>query len=200
MKPGQKPYITQKNHIRKVKNMFAKELQAFKKRHNIKSADEWASVSGVSKSTITRALKGDGKDMGVNTLLELITPYGETLDQALEQGEYSPDQIKKEEITEKIANVIEELENSQTIPEEPAEEIKNTLEEVHQFINDTPTTKECSACGVLREMIASLNEEKDTKNKWIMNSFKICIILLLILFSMIVIDGILIMSIINLLT
>jgi transcriptional regulator with XRE-family HTH domain len=180
--------------------MFAKELTAFKKRHNIKSADEWAKVSGVSKSTITRALNGDGKDMGVNTLLDLITPYGETLDQALEQGEYSPDQIKKEEIAEKIENVIEELENSQAIPEEPAEEIKNTLEEVQQFINDTSSTaKECPACAVLREMVANLNEEKDTKNKWIMNSFKICIILLLILFSMIVIDGILIMSIINML-
>lgn len=180
--------------------MFAKELKSFKERHNIKSADEWAEITGVSKSTIVRGLRGDGKDMGVNTLLDLIKPYGETLDQVLQHGEYSPDKIKKEEITEKIENVIDEIENSDSIPEEPAEEIKNTLEEVQQFINDTPNTKECSACGVLREMIASLNEDKEAKNKWIMNSFKICMILLVILFSMIVIDGILIMSIINLLT
>ena len=179
--------------------MFSEELQAFKKRHNIRSADEWAEVSGVSKSTIVRGLKGEGKDMGVNTLMELIAPYGETLDQVLQQGEYAPDKLKKEEIAEKIENVIGEIENSSVIPEAPAEEIKNTLEEVQQFINDTsPTTKECSACGVLREMIASLNEDKETKNKWIMNSFKICLNLLIILFSMIVIDGILIMSIINL--
>ena len=180
--------------------MFAKELQAFKKRHNIKSADEWAEVSGVSKSTIVRALKGDGKDMGVNTILELIKPYGESLDQALEQGEFAPDKIKKAELTEKLENVIDEIENSQTIPEEPAEEIKTVLEEAHQFINGTPKKHECSACGVLREMIAVLNEDKDVKNKWIMNSFKICLLLLVVLFAMIVIDGILLMSIINLLT
>lgn len=180
--------------------MFSKELQAFKKRHNIRSDDEWADMTGVSKSTICRGLKGSGKDMGVITLQKLIEPYGETLDQLLEQGAYSPDNIKKEEIAEKIENVIEEIENSDMIPDEPAEEIKSTLEEVQQFINDTPKTHECSACGVLREMIANLNEEKETKNKWIMNSFKICLILLIILFSMIVIDGILIMSIINLLT
>lgn len=180
--------------------MFAEQLKAFKKRHGIKSADEWASVTGVSKSTIVRGLKGEGKDMGVNTLMDLISPYGETLDQLLEQGEYSPDAIKKEEINERIENVIDELENSHFIPEEPAEEIKNTLAEAQQFINDTQKNHECSACGVLREMIANLNDEKDTKNKWIVNSFKICIILLIILFSMIVIDGVLIMSIINLLT
>lgn len=178
--------------------MFAKELQAFKERHNIKSADEWANVTGVSKSTIIRGLRGDGKDMGVNTLLELITPYGETLDQLLGVGEYDPNKVKKEEITEKIENAIDEIENSQTIPEEPAEELKTVLEEAHHFINGTSKKHECSACGVLREMIAVLNEEKETKNRWIMNSFKICLILLVILFSMIVIDGILIMSIINL--
>ena len=181
--------------------MFAKELQAFKERHKIRSADEWSDVSGVSKSTIVRGLKGDGKDMGVNTLMELIKPYGETLDQVLQQGEYAPDKIKKEAITEKIENAIDEIENSSVIPEAPAEELKNTLEEVHQFINDTSSaTKECSACGVLREMIATLNEDKETKNKWIISSFRICLILLIILFSMIVIDGVLIMSIINLIT
>jgi hypothetical protein len=179
--------------------MFAKELQAFKKRHNIKSADEWAEVSGVSKSTIVRALKGDGKDMGVNTILELIKPYGESLDQALEQGEFAPGKIKKAELTEKLENVIDEIENSEVIPEKPAEEIKTVLEEAQHFINDTSKTHECPACEVLREMVASLNAEKEAKNKWIMNSFKICIILLLILFSMIIIDGILIMSIINML-
>ena len=81
--------------------MFSEELQAFKKRHNIRSADEWAEVSGVSKSTIVRGLKGEGKDMGVNTLLDLIKPYGETLDQVLQHGEYSPDKIKKEETQER---------------------------------------------------------------------------------------------------
>lgn len=177
--------------------MFAKELKEFKERHNIKSADEWAEITGVSKSTIVRGLRGEGKDMGVNTLLDLIKPYGESLDQLLQQGEYAPDKVKKEEITEKIENVIDEIENSDVIPEKPAEEIKSALVEAQQFINDTSKNHDCPACSVLREMVANLNDEKDTKNKWIMNSFKICIILLIILFSMIVIDGILIMSIIN---
>ena len=180
--------------------MFSKELNAFKERHNIPSADKWANETGVSKSTIVRALKGEGKDMGVNTLLDLITPYGETLDQLLEKGEYSPDKIKREEITERIENVIDEIENSDVIPPEPAEEIKSALAEVQQFINDTPKNHDCPACGVLREMIAGLNAEKDTKNKWIMNSFKICMILLLILFSMIMIDGVLLISLISTLT
>lgn len=177
--------------------MFAKELQAFKERHNIRSADEWAEVAKVSKSTVVRGLKGEGKDMGVNTLIQLTQPYGETLDQVLNMGAYSPEEIKKNELTEKIENVIDELENSNTIPDEPAEEIKNTLIEAQQFINETPKQHECSACGVLREMISVLNKDKDTKDEWIKNSFKICLILLVILFSMIVIDGVLIMSIIN---
>ena len=56
--------------------MYAQELKAFKERHKIKSADAWAETTGVSKSTIVRGLKGEGKDIGVNTLLMLIKPYG----------------------------------------------------------------------------------------------------------------------------
>ena len=180
--------------------MYARELKAFKERHNIRSADEWATVSKVSKSTIVRGLNGEGKDIGVNTLLALITPYGETLDQLLNMGAYSPDEIAKNEITEKIESVIDELENSQTIPGEPAEEIKLTLEEAYKFIMQSHKKEECPTCEALYKMIAVMNEDKEAKNKWIMNSFKICLILLLILFSMIIIDGILIMSVIKLLT
>jgi hypothetical protein len=46
-------------------------------------------------------------------------------------------------------------------------------------------------------MIAVLTEDKETKNKWIVNSFKLLFVLLVIVFAMIIIDGILIMSIIN---
>ena len=77
-------------------------------------------------------------------------------------------------LAEKIENVIDEIENSDVISEEPAEEIKNTLIEAQQFINDTHQKEECSACGVLREMIAVLNEDKDAKNKWIITSNGIC--------------------------
>jgi hypothetical protein len=177
--------------------MYAQELQAFKERHKIKSADAWAETTGVSKSTIVRGLKGEGKDIGVNTLLMLIKPYGETLDQLLNMGAYSPEEIAKNEIAEKIEGVIDEIENSPVIPEAPAEEIVEVLSEAHEFITNTPTEEKCSACDVLREMIAVLTEDKETKNKWIVNSFKVCFVLLVIVFSMIVIDGILIMSIIN---
>lgn len=178
--------------------MYARELQSFKERHNIRSADAWAEVSKVSKSTIVRGLNGEGKDIGVNTLLALITPYGETLDQLLNMGAYSPEQVAKNEIVEKIEGVIEEIENSEMVPETPAKEIVEVLQEAQQVIADAPTEEKCPACDVYCKMIENLIAEKEAKNKWIMNSFKICLILLLILFSMIVIDAALIMSIINL--
>jgi hypothetical protein len=177
--------------------MYAQELQAFKERHKIKSADAWAETTGVSKSTIVRGLKGEGKDIGVNTLLMLIKPYGETLDQLLNMGAYSPEEIAKNEIAEKIEGVIDEIENSPVIPEAPAEEIVAVLSEAQEFINNTSTEEKCSACDVLREMIAVLTEDKETKNKWIVNTFKLSFVLLLIVFAMIIIDGILILSIIN---
>ena len=177
--------------------MYAQELKAFKERHKIKSADAWAETTGVSKSTIVRGLKGEGKDIGVNTLLMLIKPYGETLDQLLNMGAYSPEEIAKNEIAEKIEGVIDKIENSPVIPDEPAEKIVAVLEEAQEFINNTPTEEKCSACDVLREMIAVLTEDKETKNKWIVNTFKLSFVLLLIVFAMIIIDGILIMSIIN---
>lgn len=186
--------------------MITQKLNEFKVRHGIKSADKWAEIckGEVSKSTIVRALKGDHKDIGVYTLEQMLKPWGGSIDELLGIGVYSPEAIEKEElkndIVEKIEGVIETIESSPEIPHKPTEEIKSVLEEAQQFITETPHNHECSACGVLREMIANLNEEKETKNKWIMNSFKICLILLIILFSMIVIDGILIMSIINLLT
>jgi hypothetical protein len=177
--------------------MYAQELKAFKERHKIKSADAWAETTGVSKSTIVRGLKGEGKDIGVNTLLMLIKPYGETLDQLLNMGAYSPEEIAKNEIAEKIEGVIDEIENSPAIPDKPAEEIVAVLAEAQEFITKTPTEEKCSACDVLREMIAVLTEDKETKNKWIVNTFKLSFVLLLIVFAMIIIDGILIMSIIN---
>lgn len=179
--------------------MYARELQAFKKRHNIKSDQAWADTTGVSKSTVVRALNGEGKDIGVNTLLKLITPYGETLDQLLAMGAYSSEELAKNEVAEKIESVIDEIENSQMIPEAPAGEIVEVLQEAHQFITGTPKEEKCSACDVLREMIANLNEDKLDKNKWIKSLIKICMVLLIIVTLMIVVDGILIMSLINIL-
>ena len=179
--------------------MYARELQAFKKRHNIKSDQAWADATGVSKSTVVRALNGEGKDIGVNTLLKLTTPYGESLDQLLSMGAYSPEEIAKNEVAEKIESVIDEIENSQMIPEAPAGEIVEILQEAHQFITDTPKEEKCSACDVLREMIANLNEDKLDKNKWIKSLIKICMVLLIIVTLMIVVDGILIMSLVNIL-
>lgn len=53
--------------------------------------------------------------------------------------------------------------------------------------------------GVLREMIAMLNTKLEAKNTWIKNSFKICMVLLLIIFAMTIIDGVLISSLIQVL-
>lgn len=174
--------------------MFAKELQAFKERHKIKSADEWATVSGVSKSTIVRGLKGEGKDMGVNTLLELIEPYGESLDQVLNIGSYTPNEVKKNEITEKIESVMDEIENSEIIPEEPAQEIKETLEEVHQFINESVEEPKCPVCGILRENIAEMKEDKSTKDKWLLKLFGISFLLIAVVLVMLIIITILSLS------
>lgn len=177
--------------------MYAQELKAFKERHKIKSADAWAETTGVSKSTIVRGLKGEGKDIGVNTLLMLIKPYGETLDQLLNMGAYSPEEIAKNEIAEKIEGVIDDIANSPVIPEQPAEEIVEVLEEARQFIAETPKEDKCPACEALREMILILNEDKADKNKWIKSLIIICMVLLIILTLMIVFDGILIMNLIK---
>ena len=182
--------------------VYSEEIKSFMKRHNIPSPHAWSNTCNavgctVSESTIRRAMNGDGKDIGVNTLLLMIQPYGETLDQLLSHGAYSPEELAKNEITEKIEGVIDEIENSPVIPEAPAEEIVAVLAEAQEFIANTPTEEKCSACDVLREMIAVLTEDKETKNKWIVSTFKLLFVLLIILFAMIIIDGILIMSIIN---
>ena len=78
-------------------------------------------------------------------------------------GAYSPEEIAKNEIAEKIEGVIDEIENSPVIPEAPAEEIVAVLSEAQEFITNTPTEEKCSACDVLREMIAVLTEDKETK-------------------------------------
>ena len=181
--------------------MYAKQFVSFMERHNISSPGQWerATNGRVSKSTITRGLKGEGKDIGVNTILELITPYGETLDQVFSMGEYSEESQEKNKIVEKIESTIDEVQNSPVIPQETAQDITVALEEAQQFINATPKAEECVACGVLREMIAMLNKELEAKNTWIKNSFKICMILLLIIFAMTIIDGVLIASLIQIL-
>lgn len=181
-----------------TKPLFAIELQEFKKRNNIKSADEWAKTSEVSKSTIVRGLNGDGKDIGVITLLKMIAPYGETLDQLLHQGVYDPEYVEREslrnDIREKIETVIDVIDNTDEIPQEPAEEIKAALEEAHEYItNDTPEKGRCDTCTVLREMVADLKEEKSIKDKWLNRLFKLSATLMtLLLLSLICISTLLI--------
>lgn len=178
--------------------MYSKEFRAFKERHGIKSADEWARVTEVSKSTIVRGLNGEGKDMGINTILELITPYGETLDQFLSIGEYSPENIEKNKIVEKIENVIDELENSPTIPEETAQEIKGTLEVAQQHIeNETKTNEKCPECNALYRIISYLEEDKASKNRWIINLFRTLIIQFIIMGLIISVDTIVIVMLLK---
>ena len=141
--------------------MFTQKLLEFKKRHNIPSADKWAEESGVSKSTIIRALKGDCKDMKVYTLDALLKPYGGSIDELLGIGYYSPEAIEKEElkneIVEKIETVIDVIQNSEDLPEQPTEEIKTALVEVQEYIENEPSEHtKCVGCDTLREMIMEL--------------------------------------------
>lgn len=179
--------------------MFTQKLLEFKQRHNIPSADKWADVSGVSKSTIIRALKGDCKDMKVYTLDALLKPYGGSIDELLGIGNYSPEAIEKEElkneIVEKIETVIDVIENSEELPEQPTEEIKTALVEVQDYIaNESTEHTKCVGCDTLREMIMELKKDKASKDKWLTNLFAlsagmlVALSIVLIVFSIIVIN------------
>lgn len=179
--------------------MFTQKLLEFKKRHNIPSADKWAETTGVSKSTITRALKGDCKDMGVYTLTALLKPYGGSIDEIMDIGSYSPEAIEKEElkneIVEKIETVIDVIQNSEDLPEQPTEEIKTALVEVQEYIESEPSEHtKCVGCDTLREMIMELKKDKASKDKWLTNLFAlsagmlVALSIVLIVFSIIVIN------------
>lgn len=162
--------------------MFTKELNEFKERYRIPSADSWSKVSGISKSTITRALNGDAKDMGVETLRMLIKPYnGGSIDDLLN---YSPE---KEEAKKKIEDVLEVIEHADELPQEQTKEIKSALEEVHEHIAKEPTEHEkCVACATYREVVAELKQDKSTKDKWLIKLFGLSFLLLGIVFVLIV--------------
>lgn len=178
--------------------MFTKELNEFMKRYQISSADRWAKVAGVSKSTISRALKGEAKDMGVETLLMLLRPYnGGSIDELLGNGVFSPE---KEEAKKKIEDVIEVIENTEDIPLEQSKEIKNALAEVHEHIaNETSDVEKCILCATYRDMIAELKQEKESKNRWLIRLFGLSFLLLGIVFVLIIAVVILSISLIKVL-
>jgi polyhydroxyalkanoate synthesis regulator phasin len=164
--------------------LFTEELNAFKIRYGIPSADKWSRETGVSKSTIVRALNGDSKGMGVDTLLMLLKPYnGGSIDELLGRGIYS---LEKEEAKKKIENVIEVIENSEELPQEPTQEIKNALEEVHDYIaNESTAHEKCVVCATYRENIAELKADKSTKDTWLIKLFGLSFLLLGIVFVLI---------------
>ena len=172
--------------------MFTKQLNDYKIKYGIRSADQWASTTEASKSTISRALNGTAKDMTVGTLLEMVKPYGNSLDEVLGLGIFSPEAIEKESIkggiVEKIETVIEAIENSVEIPEQPTVEIKSALEEVHEYITNEPSeSHKCIACSMYEKTIAELQLDKSTKDKWLFRLFRMNFIMLGILFAMIVV-------------
>lgn len=179
--------------------MFTQKLLEFKQRHNIPSADKWSETTKVSKSTIARALKGDYKDMGVYTLKAMIEPYGGSIDEILGIGAYSPEAIEKAELksemVEKIETVIDVIENAEELPQQPTEEIKTALAEVHEYIASEPSEHtKCVGCDTLREMIMELKKDKASKDKWLTNLFAlsagmlVALSIVLIVFSIIVIN------------
>ncbi len=178
--------------------MFSKELNAFKERYKIPSADKWAELTGVSKSTIVRGLNGTAKGIGVDTLKLLIAPYTDSLDEFFGVGAYSPEALEKEALKEKIETVIEVIENSEEIPPEPTQEIKSALEEVHEYITNEPAdAPKCVACASLREMISDLKADKTTKDTWLFKLFGMCFALLGIIFVMLIVIVILTMCLVN---
>lgn len=167
-------------------------LKAFKERNNIPSADKWADATGVSKSTISRALNGACKGMDAETLYRLVTPYGGSIDEILNIGAYSPEVIEKEELktelVEKLDTVIEVIENSEELPPAPTEELKNALVEAQEYIaNETSDQTKCSSCAIYRKQIADLQEDKKIKDKWVLRLFGITFFLLGILATTLII-------------
>jgi hypothetical protein len=185
--------------------MITQKLNEFKVRHGIKSADKWAEIckGEVSKSTIARALKGDHKDIGVYTLEQMLKPWGSSIDELLGIGAYSPEAIEKEElkndVVEKIEGAIETIESSPEIPHEPTREIKTALEKAQEYItNESPEPSSCVGCSTLREMIATLEKDKSTKDTWLLKLFGITFIFLVLFFVCLVIIGVLSTCLINL--
>lgn len=183
--------------------MYAEQFKAFMERHNIASPGQWEKATDykVSKSTITRGLKGEGKDVGVNTILDLIAPYGETMDQFLSMGEYSEEAKEKNKLVGQIECTIAEVDNSPAIPEDTAHDIIETLEVVQEHIIHEPNTpKTCPECAALNRIISYLEDSITAKSKVNANMFKIIIFMLIVNIVLIVSDALLIMALINLLS
>lgn len=180
--------------------MITQRLNEFKIRNGIKSADKWAEASGVSKSTIVRALKGDHKDIGVYTLEQMIKPWNGSIDELLEIGYYSPEEQLKSEIVEKIEEVIEVIENTEEISAAPTQEIKEVLTAAQEIITNEPAENtKCVGGGTLREMISRMDKEIESKNTWLTKLFGLSFVFLILLFVSLVINGVLSLCIINML-
>ncbi len=182
--------------------MITQRLNEFKTRNGIKSADKWAEASGVSKSTIVRALKGDHKDIGVYTLEQMINPWNGSVDELLGIGAYSPEAIEKEElkneIIEKIEEVKEVIENSDEIPHAPTQEFTEALTAAQELIiNEHPVPSKCGVCDALRELISRMDKEISAKNTWLLKLFALSFVFLVLLFVSLVIIGVLSICLIN---
>lgn len=156
--------------------MFTPELKAFMKKYGISSAEKWQTNDQVSPSTIDRILRGKNKDIGLNTFLMMITPYGATPDEVLGLGAYSPEALEKAELTEKIESAIETIADSSTIDSESAQEVVSILEEAQEYIATEPTSPmpACTNCSAsLRETVAILTAENDRKDEYISRLLRI---------------------------
>ena len=158
--------------------MFTQELKSFMKKHNISSAAKWEKATNgeVSESTISRILNAKNKDIGLNTFLLMITPYGATPDEVLGLGAYSPEALEKAELTEKIESAIETIADSSAIDSESAQEVVSVLEEAQEYIATEPTSSmpACTNCSAsLRETVAILTAENDRKDEYISRLLRI---------------------------
>ena len=109
--------------------MFSQELKSFMQKHNISSAAKWEKATNgeVSESTISRILNAKNKDIGLNTFLLMITPYGATPDEVLGLGAYSPEALEKAELAEKLESAMTTIADSDIIASESAQEVMAVL-------------------------------------------------------------------------
>lgn len=158
--------------------MFSQELKSFMQKHNISSAAKWEKATNgeVSESTISRILNAKNKDIGLNTFLLMITPYGATPDEVLGLGAYSPEALEKAELAEKLESAMTTIADSDIIASESAQEVMAVLEEAQEYITTEPTSTmpACTNCSAsLRETVAFLTAENDRKDEYISRLLRI---------------------------
>ena len=99
---------------------------------------------------------------------------------------------------EALREITENIQVLSSGREETAQEIKGTLEEAHKHIaNETKANDKCPECNALYRIISYLEEDKASKNKWIINLFRTLIIQFIIMGLIISVDTLVIVMLLK---